>query len=77
MQSIEEIERFYRECSQGNTEPDLVIGPWETMQKFMRPEEVAAVEKFREEHPGKNWSMDRETLIVTEEPEDEEECQNS
>jgi hypothetical protein len=67
---IEELQALYDEVSAGSYEPNLVVTTTELARKYMVPEEVAAIDAFLVEHPGKNWHLDRDALIVTELPDD-------
>lgn len=70
--NIEELERLYNEASAGSVEPDMVVTTTELARKHMSDPELAAIDAFLAAHPGNNWWLDRETLVVTEMPDDEE-----
>jgi len=70
--TIEQLNRMYQECAAGSEPPNMVYGSASFAKKYLLSKrEVAAIEAFEQTHPGKNWHLDRKTLVVTELPDDD------
>lgn len=64
--TIDELQKMYDAVHARHTEPDMVVTTTALARKHMLPEEVAIIDAFLAANPGKNWHLDRKTLIVTE-----------